>query len=113
MFGTAVTSPQQALLEVVGRRPGASQSEVAAEIGLDLNTCSGLVARTVAKGLLLRERSPTDGRSFALYLTPEGREVSEAGIERASEYQDSVARRLTRQERETLTRLLRKLLGFD
>lgn len=113
MFGDVVTSRQLALLAVVDRLPGASQSQVAAEIGLDLNTCSDLVARTVAKGLLRRERSPSDGRSFALYLTPEGRAVADEGIGRASEYQDTVAQRLSERERERLIALLRKLLGFD
>ncbi len=112
LFGDAVTSRQLALLAMIGRLPGASQSQAALEIGLDLNTCSDLVARTVAKGLLRRERSPSDGRVFALYLTEAGRTVVDEGVRRAGEYQDAVAQRLTVEEREALTALLRKLIGF-
>lgn len=112
VYGDAVTSRQLALLAVVARLPGASQSQVALEIGLDLNTCSDLVARTVAKGLLQRERSPTDGRVFALYLTEAGRSVAEDGVRRAAQYEDALAQRLSAEEREALVALLRKLIGF-
>jgi DNA-binding MarR family transcriptional regulator len=110
-FGTAVTSRQLALLTVVDRIPGASQSRVAAEIGLDLNTCSDLVARTVDKGLLRRERSAQDARSFALHLTPAGRAAARKGVREAPAYQAAVAGRLSAAEQRRLTALLRKLLG--
>jgi len=113
LYGTAITSRQLALLTVVERLPGASQSEVAAEIGLDLNTCSDLVVRAVAKGLLRRERSPIDGRSFCLYLSDEGQAAVREGIANAPHFEDEVARRLTAAERDRLKQLLRKLIGFD
>lgn len=112
LYGDSVTSRQLAVLAVLIRLPGISQSQVAAEIGLDLNTCSDLVARMVAKGLLRRERSPSDGRSFALYLTDMGHAIAADGVARAAEYQAAVAQRLTENEREALTALLRKLIGF-
>ena len=111
LYGTAFTSRQLALLTVVERLPGASQSEVAAEIGLDLNTCSDLVVRTVAKGLLRRERSPSDGRSFCLYLSDEGRAAVREGIAMAPHFEAEVARRLSAAERDRLKHLL--LVGFD
>ena len=113
MHGDAVTSRQLALLVVVGRLPGGSQGQAAQEIGLDLNTCSDLVARTVAKGLLHRERSSSDARSYCLYLTPEGQTVVNVGVAKAGEYQATLARRLSPIERGQLTGLLRKLLGFS
>lgn len=113
LYGDAVTSRQLALLSVVRRLPGASQSQVALEIGLDLNTCSDLVARTVAKGLLRRERSATDGRIFALYLTDAGQAIADEGVRSAPQYQEAVAQRLSAEEREALVLLLRKLIGFD
>lgn len=112
LYGDSVTSRQLAVLAVLLRLPGASQSQVAAEIGLDLNTCSDLIARMVAKDLLRRERSPSDGRSFALYLTQTGQSIAADGVARAAEYQAAVAQRLTESEREALTALLRKLIGF-
>lgn len=113
MHGDTVTSRQLALLSAVDRRPGASQSQVAEEIGLDLNTCSDLVARTVAKGLLRRERSPNDARTFCLHLTDEGNDVARDGLLLAAAYQDALARRLEPGERKQLIALIRKMLGFD
>ena len=37
---------------------------------MDLNTCSDLVARLVAKKLVRRERSEADARTYCLYLAP-------------------------------------------
>lgn len=112
VYGPAVTSRQLSLLVAVGMRPGASQSDVAHTIGLDLNTCSDLVARTVGKGLLRRERSASDARSYCLYLTDEGAAARDAGVALAPVYQDMVATRLSASERAQLIKLLRKMLGF-
>jgi len=113
VYGSAVTSRQLALVTVVGMQPGASQSSVAQTIGLDLNTCSDLVARTIAKGWLRRERSSVDGRSYCLYLTEAGQVIRDEGLAFAPAYQDKVFTRLSRSERDSLRQLLRKLLGFD
>lgn len=112
MHGNAVTSPQLALLSAVLSQPGSSQSQVAQAIGLDLNTCSDLVTRTIAKGLLVRERSSVDARSFCLQLTEEGMRVARDGVAGAPAYQAAVAHRLTTEELKQLITLLRKLLGF-
>lgn len=113
LYGDEITSRQMAVLSVVDRLPGASQSQVAQEIGLDLNTCSDLIARMVAKKLLKKERSPTDGRTFCLYLTDVGQALAIDGVTRAVDHQAAVAQRLTDGEREALIALLRKLIGFS
>ena len=113
IYGDAVTPRQLALLAAVQQRPGASQRQIAQDIGLDLNTCSDLVVRTVGKGLLLRERSPLDARSFCLRLSEAGRRVLEGNAGKSTAYVDAVATRLSEAEREALTGLLRKLLGFE
>lgn len=112
VYGPAVTSRQLSLLVAVGMQPGASQSDVAHTIGLDLNTCSDLVARTTSKGLLRRERSATDARSYCLYLTEDGAAALEAGVALAATYQNKVAARLNDSERAQLSSLLRKMLNF-
>ncbi|MBN9081609.1 MAG: hypothetical protein BGP04_11295 [Rhizobiales bacterium 62-17] len=113
VYGEEVTSRQLALLTAVGQRPGLSQSAVAQQIGIDLNTCSDLVARLVAKKLLRRERSQIDGRTYALHLAPKGGRAFEEGIEKAAAYRESVSRRLTPAEHERLVVLLRRLLGLE
>jgi DNA-binding MarR family transcriptional regulator len=113
IYGTALTSRQLALMVAVDRRQGGSQSEVAQDIGLDLNTCSDLVQRSVAKGLLRRERSSADARSFCLFLTQEGQQALDEAMAKATEYRDAVARHLSPAERKQLVGLLRKMLRFD
>ena len=113
IYGDAVTPRQLALLVAVQQRPGASQRQIAQDIGLDLNTCSDLVVRTVGKGLLCRDRSPLDARSFCLRLSDEGRRMLEDHARKSASYVDAVASRLSEAERAELTALLRKLLGFE
>ncbi|WP_052420951.1 MarR family winged helix-turn-helix transcriptional regulator [Paraburkholderia ferrariae] len=113
MYGNTITTPQLSLLLTVGLLPGASQSQIANEIGLDLNTCGDLIARTIKKGLLIRERSPADKRTFCVYLTEEGKKLSRESIVNAPEYQAAVARNLSAQELEQLIGLLQKMLKFD
>lgn len=113
MYGNDVTSRQLALMVAIAQMPGLSQSQVAAEIGLDLNTCSDLVARAKAKGLVRRERSAQDGRSYCLFLTEEGQGIHDRALGEARAYSDEVTNRLEPQERAELVRLLRKLLDFS
>ena len=112
LFGNHVTSRQLALLVAIGRAPGASQREVAEQIGLDPNTCSDLVARSIKKGLISRKRSATDERTFCLHLTNDGLDVMNHGIQHAAHYQAALAQHLTDVECRQLKDLLQKLLGF-
>ena len=113
IYGDEVTSRQLALLTAIGQRPGLSQSDVAQQVGMDLNTCSDLVARLVAKKLVRRERSEADARTYCLYLAPKGAVVVDMGMGLAPSYRQSVARRLSQAEHEQLVALLRRLLGLD
>jgi MarR family transcriptional regulator, temperature-dependent positive regulator of motility len=114
IYGEQVTSRQLALLVAVAQAPDASQSELAAHIGLDLNTCSDLVARTVAKGLLDRRRSEVDARVYRFRLTPPGRRVvTDLAVPRAPDFVDAVADKLSATQRRQMVALLRKLLGMN
>lgn len=64
-----LTEAQAELLRLVGRRPGISVSEAAAELGLMPNTASTLVSRLSVGGLLLREPDAVDRRIGRLRLT--------------------------------------------
>jgi MarR family transcriptional regulator, temperature-dependent positive regulator of motility len=114
IYGEQVTSRQLALLVAVAQVPAASQSELAAHIGLDLNTCSDLVARTVAKGLLKRSRSEVNARVYRFRLTPTGhRVVTELAVPRAPDFVEAVAGKLSAAQRRQMIALLRRLLGLQ
>jgi DNA-binding MarR family transcriptional regulator len=84
----------------------ARMSALAAYLGLDKSTMSGLIDRAVARGLVIRSQDPADRR--ATLVT-----VSETGLELARSTRDAVGTALadaigtlTAAERKSLTQLL-------
>jgi len=51
-------------------------TDLAAYLGLDKSTMSGLVDRAERRGLLARDRNPEDGRVVDVFATPEGVELA-------------------------------------
>ncbi|GAB2856983.1 hypothetical protein GCM10022221_65710 [Actinocorallia aurea] len=52
-------------------------TELAAHLGLDKSTLSGLIDRAQRRGLLARGKNPQDGRVVEVYATQAGRELAE------------------------------------
>lgn len=71
----AVTQRQFAVLAAVAEREGLSQTDLVRATGVDRSTLADMVARMIAKGLLDRARSSTDGRANTVRLTDVGREA--------------------------------------
>ncbi|MCK2212335.1 MarR family transcriptional regulator [Actinomadura sp. ATCC 31491] len=66
-------------LRVLGilRDRRARVTELAAYLGLDKSTLSGLIDRGQRRGLLARGKNPGDGRVVEVYMTEEGHELAE------------------------------------
>jgi DNA-binding MarR family transcriptional regulator len=78
-FDTAgLTEAQAELLRLVGRRPGVSVREAAAELGLVPNTASTLVSRLTSDGLLIRAVDEGDRRVGRLRLTDPAQRLADA-----------------------------------
>ncbi|MBB4914820.1 MarR family winged helix-turn-helix transcriptional regulator [Streptosporangium saharense] len=77
-------------LRVLGilRDRRARVTELAAYLGLDKSTMSGLIDRAQRRGLLTRGKNPEDGRVVEVYMTP-------AGLELAKRVEDDIRRALT------------------
>src|SRR6201997_3600491 len=73
-----LSEAQSELLWLVGRRPGISVRLAAAELGLVPNTASTLVAKLVAKGLLIRTVDQTDRRACQLRLAEPTQQIVDA-----------------------------------
>lgn len=69
----ALTQRQFAVLSAVAENEGLTQTDLVNATGIDRSTLADLVARMMAKGLLERERSSTDGRANAVRLAEAGR----------------------------------------
>jgi MarR family transcriptional regulator, organic hydroperoxide resistance regulator len=65
-----ITGPQRLVLRVVGQFPGLSASEVAHIVRLHPSTITGVLQRLAARGLLERQRDPSDTRRVRLRLKP-------------------------------------------
>ena len=65
-----ITGPQRLVLRVVGQFPGLSASELAHIVRLHPSTITGILQRLVARGLLERQRDPSDTRRARLRLKP-------------------------------------------
>ncbi|WP_327000509.1 MarR family transcriptional regulator [Dactylosporangium sp. NBC_01737] len=90
------------------RRPRVT--ELAAYLGLDKSTMSGLIDRAERRGLLARDRNPHDGRAVDVFLTPAGRDLTQRLY---VEVRDALAPELSRlrpEQRVQLLRLLEPLL---
>ena len=105
--GLALTHPQFALLQAVGRLPGASQAELARETGKDTAAVSRSLDYLEKQGFI--ERSRINGCTKGVFLTPRGedlRPLLEAAIRK------TVARAcagMAPGEAETAIRLLRNI----
>jgi DNA-binding MarR family transcriptional regulator len=77
-FGaTGLTQSQAELLRLVGRQPGISVREAAAELGLVPNTASTLVSKLAADGLLIRSVDADDRRIGRLTLTEPAQRIAD------------------------------------
>jgi len=88
---------------------GLSQQAIGELIGLNPTRMVFLVDELEQRGLAERRRNAADRRSYALYLTAQGREKLREVRASGSRHQDEIGGSLTRDERVQLTSLLRKL----
>ena len=86
-------------------------SALAAYLGLDKSTMSGLVDRAEKRGLLARAANPSDGRAVDVYLTTAGAELADALYQRVAHALQPATNKLSAAERQRLATLLRRALG--
>ncbi|MFE2753756.1 MarR family winged helix-turn-helix transcriptional regulator [Actinosynnema sp. NPDC059335] len=91
------------------RRP--RMTDLAAFLGLDKSTMSGLVERAERRGLVTRRKSPLDRRATDVALTPEGRALTERVEEQVRTTLAPFTDRLDGDDRGQLVRLLDALSG--
>ncbi|WP_083409637.1 MarR family winged helix-turn-helix transcriptional regulator [Mycolicibacterium rutilum] len=72
-----LTQSQVELLRLVGRRPGISVREAAAELALVPNTASTLVSKLAADGMLVRTVDADDRRIGRLHLAEHAQRIAD------------------------------------
>ncbi|MBS0224630.1 MAG: MarR family transcriptional regulator [Proteobacteria bacterium] len=107
--GEALTPGEFGLLVLVERNKGLSQMALARALAIDRSTLVPILNRLQARGLLMRHASPTDGRTHALALTPEGEKALARFTRLVKAHEKRIAAGLSAAETRMLIELLDKV----
>ena len=81
-----------AVLAIVDRNPGLTQTAVAQALGNDRSAMVAAVDKLEGKKLLERRPAVNDRRSYALFMTEEGNRFFANAVERVSRYENEMAK---------------------
>ena len=109
--GVDITPPRYTALTIVGANPGLSQSALGAALGTARSGAMTLTDWMEKRGLVERRNRPDDDRSWGLYLTRSGEAQLRKLSRRVRANDAAFAARIAPRERETLEKLLHKLVG--
>ncbi len=73
-----LTARQYAVISTVGQHEGLSQTDLVKLTGIDRSTLADVVQRLLTRGIIEREKTRRDGRTYAVRLSPQGRELLSA-----------------------------------
>jgi DNA-binding MarR family transcriptional regulator len=73
-----LTARQFAVLSTVAQHEGLSQTDLVRLTGIDRSTLADVVQRLLKRGIIQRERTMQDGRTYAVSLSAQGRELLDA-----------------------------------
>jgi DNA-binding MarR family transcriptional regulator len=73
-----ITARQYAVMVAIAQHEGLSQTDLVRATGIDRSTLADVVQRLLKRGLIERERTMQDGRTYAVSLSAAGRELLEA-----------------------------------
>lgn len=97
------------MLQVIAANPGLAQSRLAEAMEVDRSTIVKVVDQLQARGLIVRDPSPHDKRSYCLRLTESGIRELRHMQELMLQHEDDFTQPLSAEERELLIRLLERL----
>jgi DNA-binding MarR family transcriptional regulator len=104
-----LTQKQVSVLWLVDDNPGISQIDLGGELQMDRATTMTIVNRLQERAFLRRERSETDGRKQALYLTDAGRAALGQAKQCIRQDEQWLKQRFTADELKNLVELLRRI----
>lgn len=98
-----------ALLTLIGRNPGISQTVLSRAAGRDKSTLTPALKDLTRRGLVACERLASDRRSYHLSLTPAGQSTLRRLTQCAARHERNLERIVGR-DKDKLLRLLRKIM---
>jgi DNA-binding MarR family transcriptional regulator len=103
---SAITQRQFTVLAAASGSEGLTQNDLVRATGIDRSTLADLVGRLLAKGLLSRERSSTDGRANTVRLSAAGRQALDVAGNAAAAGDKRLLDLLSPKKRESLMKSL-------
>jgi DNA-binding MarR family transcriptional regulator len=100
-----------ALLNVLGARDGAIQSQLSSDMGIDPSAMVKMIDELESAGLAERRRRPGDRRAWEIAITAKGRRTLDRARALAMQVEDEVLGGLSAADRRKLLTLLRKALA--
>ncbi len=100
-----------ALLTLIGRNPGISQTVLSRAAGRDKSTLTPALRDLKRRGLIARDRLARDKRSYHLTLTPDGEAMLQRLTECAARHDRNLDRIVGPRDKPRLLRLLRKIMS--
>jgi len=104
-----LTQKQVSALWLVSEYPGISQIELGGRLRMDRATTMTIASRLQARSYLRRERSTSDARKQALYLTEEGAAALAEAKAAIAEHEAWLKARFSADETEKLVELLARI----
>ena len=88
-----------------------TMAQLAAHLGLERSSVSGLIDRAVRRGLVRRDASTEDGRAIRVSFTPAGHQLAGVLTEEIGRLIAPMTGRLSPADQKRLGQLLGKILG--
>lgn len=104
-----LTQKQVSILWLIDDHPAIAQTDLARLMRMDRATTMAIVNRLQARKLLVRGKSPSDGRKQTLALTDQGRAMLVEAKRAIQAHESWLKSRFSDQEVETLINLLAKI----
>jgi DNA-binding MarR family transcriptional regulator len=98
-----------ATLMLIGRNPGISQTALSQANGRDKSTLTPVLNDLVKRGLVRRERTPDDRRTYELTLTKAGQRMLQQLAACAVRHDRNLDRIIGRRDRERFLSVLRRI----
>lgn len=105
-----LTKPQYAVMRSIAENPGIEQVALTEVAVSTKATLAEMLSRMEARGLVRREQDPADKRRRFLFLTPAGEAALNISIPLGNSVDDEFLGRLSAEEREQFTTLIRKMM---
>jgi DNA-binding MarR family transcriptional regulator len=104
-----LTHAQFDIVATLGNTPGMSYKELGERTLITKGTLTGVIERLEQKGLVARERSPSDARSWFIRLTPQGEQLFADVFPRVTSRGGEVFAQFTESDYEQLEQALARL----